>query len=127
MFEHDGARFGDELHEILRSLAVQGGDGLLDLQAVADREPKRLIHVGNDGASVPFQRIADLHHRGGKFFSLFDRLHKGAAAELNIQKDGIGTARQFLRHDARGDERDALDGPRDVTKGIEFFVGRIDF
>jgi hypothetical protein len=99
----------------------------LTSRALPTAKPKRLIHIGDDRAGIAVKRIADLHHRRRQFFGLLDRLHESAAAEFDVQKDRISPAGEFLRHDARSDERDAFDGPRHIAESIKFLIGRIDF
>ena len=67
---------------------------------------------------------AELEHRLGELARVVERLHEGAVADLDVEHDRLGAGGDLLRHDARRDQRDAVDGRGHVAKGVEPLVGR---
>ena len=99
-------------------------DGLADLVGVADREAERGVHVGEECGRRDAGVGAERHHRPGELAGAVDVLHEGARAELHVEHERVGALGDLLRHDARGDERDRLDGSGDVAERVELLVGR---
>ena len=50
-------------------------------------------------------------------------LHERAAADLDIEQDMIRAGRELFAHDARADQRDAVNGLGDIAQRIELLVG----
>ena len=67
---------------------------------------------------------AEIEHRLGERPGVLDRLHERAVADLGVEHDRLGSARDLLRHDARGDQRVVVDGRGHVAQRVELLVGR---
>ena len=55
-----GARGDDEVGEVGRSLPAQGLERFADLERVADRAPKRLVHVGQQRGRLALEPARQL-------------------------------------------------------------------
>ena len=51
-----------------------------------------------------------------------ERLHERAVADLDVEHDRVRARGELLRHDRRGDQRDAVDGRGDVAQRVELLV-----
>src|SRR5699024_5956328 len=51
-------------------------------------------------------------------------LHERPGTDLDVEDEAGGALGDLLRHDRRGDERDAVDGGGDVAQGVELLVRR---
>src|SRR5437868_1138402 len=65
---------------------------------------------------------AELHHRLGELPGLGRRLHEGAVADLDVEDDRVRAGGDLLGHDARRDQRDAVDRRRHVAQCVEALV-----
>ena len=97
---------------------------LADLERVADGVAERLVHVGEEADDVAPGALAEIEHRLGEDPRVVDRLHERAVADLDVEDDRVGAGRDLLRHDARRDQRDAVDGRGHVAQRVELLVGR---
>lgn len=77
-------------------MAAQDLDRLAHLKRIADIEAEWNIHVGHDCHNVPAAGLADAHHALGKLLPVFERFHKRAGADLDIQHDGMRACGGFL-------------------------------
>ena len=80
----------------------------IDFQRVADVAAQRFVHIGNQCNHITACVNADLHHNLCQLNALFQRVHNGARACFNIQHNGLGAACQFFRHNASGDQWQAI-------------------
>src|SRR5439155_14367064 len=110
--EHLGGKRERDVDEIFRSLAVERGDRLLDLERVAAGASEWAIHGGDHGDYRTAVARADLDHLARKIDLLLERGEKSAAAALDVDYETGEILRQLLAHDARRDERDGFDGRR---------------
>ena len=69
---------------------------------------------------------AEIDHLLGKDARVVERLHERAVADLDVEHDRVGAARELLRHDRRGDERDDVDGRGHVPERVELLVRRYE-
>ncbi len=121
--QHVGGDFQAVRPKIGGPAALQSRDSLFHFQGVAHGVPQRLVHVGEEGGGLLAGILPNPHHHLRQFSRLRQGGHKRAAAQLHIQHNGIRAACQLLRHNGRGDQRDAGDRPRHVAQGVEFAVG----
>ncbi len=124
--EREQARAGSdhELREVGRPLAAQGRHRLAQLERVSDRVAERLVHVGEKTDDVTAGARSELEHRLGQDLRVLKRLHEGAVADLHVQHDCLGSGSDLLGHDARRDQRDAVDGRRHVPERVQLLVRR---
>jgi hypothetical protein len=113
-----------ELDEVGRAVALEGLDRLADLERVSDRGPEWLVHVGELADDLTAGSPAELDHGPSQLPGGGERLHEGAVADLHVEDDRVGATGDLLRHDRRGDQRDDVDGRRDVAERVEPPVGR---
>ncbi len=113
-----------ELGEVGRPVAAHGRERLADLESVPDRLPERLIHVRQQADRLPARLLPEREHRLRELARVVQCLHERAVPHLHIEDDRVGAARDLLRHDARRDQRDLVDGRRHVAKGVEHLVRR---
>ena len=97
-------------------------DGLANLERVSDSAAERLIHVGQQADDLLLGPPAEIDHLLGKYTGIVQRLHERAVADLDVEHDRVGAARELLRHDRRGDQRDDVDGRRHVPERVEQLV-----
>ena len=123
--QHLGAQQHANLIECVafRHLAGKELHRLAEFQRVADRKPQRLVHVGDHGDYLAFEELAHLHHQRSQALCVVHRLHKRAAADLDVEHDRVRTGGELLTHDACGNQRHTLNGARYVAKGIHLLVG----
>ena len=114
------------LHDILRPVAAQAIDALLHLQPVPDRATERLIHPCDIRDGPLPERLADLNQCVRKCFRVVERGHKRAGPGFYVQHERIDPLGEFLAHNARSDQRDALDRRGHIPKCIQSFVRRGD-
>ena len=122
--EHLPRQRDGQLDDIRRSAAREHLDRLAHLVRVADGEPEGRVHVGEQCRRRDARVGAELDHRARELAGLVDVAHEGAGAELHIEHQRVGALRDLLRHDARGDQRDRLDGAGDIAQRVELLVGR---
>src|SRR5699024_5986100 len=67
---------------------------------------------------------AQIDHGPGQLAGLVEVLHERSGTDLDVEDEAGGTLGDLLRHDRRGDERDAVDGGGDVAQGVELLVRR---
>ncbi len=67
---------------------------------------------------------AERDHRLGELARRLERLHERAVADLHVEHDRLRATRDLLRHDRGGDQRELVDGRRDVAQRVEQLVGR---
>ena len=67
---------------------------------------------------------AEREHRLGEPPRLVERLHERAVADLDVEHDRLGAGGELLRHDRGGDQRELVDGRRDVAQPVQELVGR---
>ena len=93
--------------------------GLPHLERVPHVVAQHLVHVG-EPRDRPEARIA-----GHRDQALRQRLRalegprEGAGADLHVHDESVEPGRQLLREDRRRDERDRVDGGRDVADRVE--------
>ena len=104
--------------------APQDLDSLDDFEGVSYLMAERAIHVGDERDGGAAHVLTNVYHGLSKGDGIVCGLHEGAAAALYVQNDGVGTRGDLLAHDARGDERNAVDGGRDVAEGVQALVRR---
>ena len=73
---------------------------------------------------TPARALAELAHRLRERPGLLDRLHERAVADLDVEDDRVGARGDLLRHDARRDQLDVVDGRGDVAQRVQPLVGR---
>src|SRR5581483_10221311 len=105
---------------------AQSVQALLHFQGVADSAPERGVHGSQKSTALHAIVLASGDERLGEGACVRPALHEGAVAALDVQYEAADTLGDFLAHDGRGDERNALDGAGNVTQGIEDFVGGSD-
>ena len=104
-------------------LAGEQGTRLADLDGVPDRPAERLLHVRQERDDLAARSPSELDHRLGELARVLERLHEGAAADLDVEHDRVRAGGDLLRHDARRDQRDAVHRPGHVAERVELLVG----
>src|SRR5699024_8794985 len=66
--------------------------------------------------------LAQIDHGPGQLAGLVEVLHERPGTDLDVEDEAGGALGDLLRHDRRGDERDAVDGGGDVEQGDELRV-----
>src|SRR5699024_2519191 len=61
-------------------------------------------------------------HGPGQLAGLVEVLHERPGTDLDVEDEAGGALSDLLRHDRRGDERDAVDGGGGVAQGVELLV-----
>ena len=122
--EHVGRKLQRNFREVGRTMALQYIHRLHDFDAVADAVAKRRIHIRNQRDRAAARKLANSDHRLCEFDGIIKGLHEGAAARLDIEQDTVGAGREFLAHDGRSNQRNAVNRSRDIAQGIELLVGR---
>ena len=107
-----------------RNLAGEQFDRLAHFERVADREPQRLVHIGDDRNAFASDEFADRNHQMRELFRFVNRLHERACAGLDVEHNRVRACCQLLGHDAGCDQRDAADSCGDVAQGVHFLVRR---
>ena len=87
---------------------------------------QRLVHVGDERDRPAPGPVRDVDERAGQRPGLVERRHEGAAADLDVEDQGIEPGGELLRQDRGGDEVDRLDRPGHVADRVEPPVGRGD-
>ena len=108
----------------MRPLAAQHVHRLRDLDAVADAEPQRRVHVGNQRDGAPSCAFADGDHRLRKRDGVVERLHERARARLDVEQNAVRAGGELLAHDRGRDQRDRVDRRRHIAQRVEFLVRR---
>ena len=121
--QHIGRQRDANAGQVRAAMAAQNLNRLAHLERVADVEAERNVHVGHDRHNVPAAGLADTHHALSKLLSVFERLHKRAGADLDVQHDGMRACGQLFGHDGRRDERQGIDRRGHVAQRVEFFIG----
>ena len=67
---------------------------------------------------------AELEHRLGERAGVVERLHERAVADLDVEHDRVGAARDLLRHDRGRDQRQDVHRRGHVAERVELLVGR---
>ena len=122
--QHIGRQRDAHAGQVRAAMAAQDLDRLAHLKRIADIEAERNIHIGHDCHNVPAAGLADAHHALGKLLPVFERFHKRAGADLDVQHDGMRACGQLFGHDGRRDERQRIDRRGHITQRIELFIGR---
>ena len=108
----------------MRSFAAQHVHRLRNLDAVANAEPERRVHVGNQCDGAPSCALADGDHRLRKRDGIVERLHECTRARLDIEQNAVRAGGELLAHDRGRDQRDRVDRRRHVAQCVEFLVRR---
>ena len=122
--EHPGGEFEAQVTEIGGPAALEDFDRLGDFIRMARHAAKRLIHAGDQRHHFLAHALAGFDHDFGEANRIFLFLHEGAGACLHVEDQGVNAFGKFLAHDRRADEADILDGGSNVTKRVDFLVGR---
>ena len=83
-----------------------------------------LVHVGQQRTHVKASPRSDGHNRFGQRHRQFRRWHKSAGTDLDVHHQRIKPARQLLRQNRRGDQRDRFNGSGHITCCVDALVGR---
>ena len=122
--QQPGARIENELREVRWPFAAHRVARLGDLQGVADRRSERLIHVGEQADDLATGVPPELEHRLGEGAGVVERLHERAVADLHVEHDRVGAARDLLRHDRGRDQRQDVHRRGHVSERVELLVRR---
>ena len=82
--------------QVALSLALEDGNGFLDLDGVADGTAEGLVHIGDDSGALASGEPADARQAAGKLLGFVDGLHKGAVAALDVEDDDVRPGGQLL-------------------------------
>ena len=115
-----------ELHEVGRPLAAQGHDRLFDFNGVATGAAQRPIHGRHECHDRAAIVGAQGDHRLGQREPALQLRQEGPGAALHVEDEPRQPLGELLRHDARADERDALDGGRRIAQRVEAAIGGCD-
>ena len=119
------AREGDrELDDVIGAAAGKHLDRLAHLVGVADREPQRRFHAGEQCRGRDAGVGSERDHRLSELASTRLFAHEGAGAELHIEGQRARALCDLLRHDRRCDQRNRLDRARHVAQRVQPLVGR---
>ena len=92
--------------------------------ALPTARAERLVHVGQQADDLLAGAAAEVEHLLGEDARVVEGLHEGAVADLHVEDDRIGAARQLLRHDRRGEQGNEVYSRGDVAEGVELLVRR---
>jgi hypothetical protein len=68
--------------------------------------------------------MPEIDHLVGEDPCIVEGLHERAVPDLHVEDDRVGSRRELLRHDRRGDERDDVDRRGHVAQRVQHLVGR---
>ena len=91
----------------------------IHLESVADRPPQGLLHAAQNGRGADMVIASNPDHHVGQLPRPVGIFHEGSASHFHVQHQIGRSGRDFLRHDGRRDEREAVYGLGHVAKGIE--------
>ena len=117
-----GSQRHAQLGEIRGTAAIQGLNGLNDLQGIADGIAQRPVHIRDQSADPLACPLADVHHGLGQGAAVFLGLHERPATRLDVQKNAVIVGGQLLAHDGGGDEGQRIHGSGHVAEGVEELV-----
>ena len=120
--EHVACELAGQLDDVGGAASSENLDGFLHLEGVADLSSQRHGHVGEQRARGDPRVASEVDHRAGKLARGVQVLHEGTRSDLDVQDEGSRALGDLLAHDGAGDERDRLDGRRDVAQGIKLLV-----
>ena len=118
-----GQRHG-QVNDVGGAAAGEDLDGLTDLECVADCEPQRGGHVGQQRRGLDPGRLAQVDHGPRQLLRLGQVLHEGTRSDLDVEDESFGAFGDLLRHDRGGDERNAVDRRGGVAQCVELLVRR---
>src|SRR6267143_1502787 len=122
--EHPRGEVQAQVTQIGGAAAFEYLDGFGDLVRMARHAAKRLIHSGDKGYHFLAHALAGFDHDFCKANRIFLFLHERPGARLDVEDQGVNAFSKFFAHDRRADETDILDGRSNVTKRVDFLVGR---
>ena len=111
-----------DVSQILRTLTLERGHCLDDLEGVAYVFAKRAIHAGNQRCSGTTNVLANRNHGICQLNCGVDVLHKGARTTLNVQQNAVGAGSDLLAHNARRNQRHRVNRCGNVAKRVELLV-----
>ena len=125
--KHPCGEFEAKLAQIFRAPPAQHIEALLDLERVADAQPQRLVHVGDQRDHFLAHSLAGFNHQLGQKRGVFLGLHERARARFHVQHQPVDALGQLLAHDRGANQVGAFDRAGNVAQRIELAVGRSDF
>ncbi len=109
---------------LARAFAFQVGDGLGDLERIADVAAQHAIHVGDQRHGRQAGAVGDGHQALRQVAGHLFGVAEGAGAAFDVHHQPVEAGRDLLAQDRAHDQRDRFDAAGDVAHGIEPPVGR---
>jgi hypothetical protein len=103
--------------------ARQDIDRLAHLERVADVVTEDLTHIGQQRGHAKAGALGDREQTLGEVDRRLDRGRERAGADLHVHDERVEPGRQLLRENRRRDQRDRVDGGRDVADRVEPPIG----
>ncbi|CCI52153.1 hypothetical protein BN13_150014 [Nostocoides jenkinsii Ben 74] len=113
-----------QFHDIGRTAARKHLDGLAYLDGVAGGQPQWCRHIRQQRNGFDAGVGAEVDHRASELAGVVDVLHERPRADLDVENERPGALGDLLGHDRGGDQRDGLDGPRDIAQRIQLLIRR---
>src|SRR5438874_8987629 len=124
--QHLDAECVRHLEQISRSLAAERQDCLFCLEDIAAGAPQGPIHGGDQGDSRAAAVLTERDHGLRELEAALYLGQKRAAAVFHVEHQAVQPFSQLLRHDARCNQRNRLDGRRHVAQRVQLAIGRSD-
>src|SRR6266545_1737004 len=121
--EHVGAQDQADLAYRRRAFAAQHPDRFLRFERVPDGPAEWAAHVRDPAGRLASGGAGGVHERAAQSAGVFERLHEGAVPCFHVEDDRGRARRELLGQDGGHDQGEVLNGPRDVSQGVEDPVG----
>jgi len=120
--EHPTGEDVGEFDEVGRhgmAMVAHDVDALPYFDPVAGESAQRFVVIGEEGDGVGAGGFAGLNHELGEELRLIVGGHEGAAADFDVEDEGVEVFGELFAHDAGADEEGGLDGAGVVAEGVK--------
>ena len=105
-------------------LAGQEADGVAHFHRVAGGRCQRLVHAGDQRRGLQPRPVGDVDEARCQRSGVRLAGHEGAGAAFDVEHQAFEPARELLRQDRGGDQRDRFHRRRDIPHAVEALVRR---